>query len=219
MDAFQLLKADHRKVAQLFDQLESADGRAKLQVFQEIKTALELHTQIEETYFYPALEKPKQTHEIVLEAYEEHEVVSNLLNELSRSRTANDEWEAQAKVLRENVEHHVEEEENELFPKAEDVLSEDDIQRLGDQMAAEKQRKQGRQATKTRSGSKAAKKAGKGSKKAAGGSKKAGSKKAAKKGGAKKSASKSASRSTAAKTTRKSGSKKSGSKKSSSKKR
>jgi len=55
MDAFQLLKADHRKVAQLFDQLESADGRAKLQVFQEIKTALELHTQIEETYFYPAL--------------------------------------------------------------------------------------------------------------------------------------------------------------------
>ena len=224
MDAFQLLKADHQKVAQLFDQLESASGRAQLQVFEQIRTELELHTLIEETYFYPALEKPKQTHDLTLEAYEEHDVVKNLLQELSGSRNPNDQWEAQAKVLRENVEHHVEEEENELFPKAQQVLSEDEIEELGDQMAAEKQSQQGQ---KTRRGSKAAKKSArgskssaKGSKKAAGGTKKAakGSKKAAKKasrkGGAKKSASKSASRSTAAKTTRKSGSKKSGSKKS-----
>lgn len=217
MDAFQLLKADHQKVAQLFDQLESASGKAKLQVFEQIRTELELHTLIEEMYFYPALEKPKQTHELTLEAYEEHNVVKNLLQELSGTRNPNDEWEAQAKVLRENVEHHVEEEENELFPKAEQVLSEDEVEELGDRMAAEKQRKQGQKA---RSGSKASKKAAKGSKKAAGGSKKAakGSKKAAKKaskkGGARKSASKSASRSTAAKTARKSGSKKSGSKKS-----
>jgi len=221
MDAFQLLKADHQKVAQLFDQLESASGKAKLQVFEQIRTELELHTLIEETYFYPALEKPKQTHDLTLEAYEEHDVVKNLLQELSGSRNPNDEWEAQAKVLRENVEHHVEEEENELFPKAQQVLSEDEIEELGDRMAAEKERKQGQ---KPRSGSKAAKKAAKGSQKAAGGSKKAakGSKKAAKKaskkGGSKKSAAKSASRSTAAKTARKGGSKKSGSKKSGSKK-
>src|SRR6185369_4213230 len=205
MDAFQLLKADHQKVAQLFDQLESASGKAKLQVFEQIRTELELHTLIEETYFYPALEKPKQTHDLTLEAYEEHDVVKNLLQELSGSRNPTDEWEAQAKVLRENVEHHVEEEENELFPKAQQVLSADDVEELGDQMAAEKQRKQGQKA---RSGSKAAKKSAKGSKKAA--------KKASKKGGTKKSASKSASRSTAAKTARKSGSKKS-SKKSSKK--
>src|SRR5690348_10032927 len=154
MDAFQLLKADHQKVAQLFDQLESASGRAKLQVFEQIRTELELHTLIEETYFYPALEKPKQTHDLTLEAYEEHDVVKNLLQELSGSRNPNDEWEAQAKVLRENVEHHVEEEENELFPKAQQVLSDDEIENLGDRMAAEKQRKQGGQATKARSGSK-----------------------------------------------------------------
>ena len=225
MDAFQLLKADHRKVAQLFDQLESAGGRAKLQVFEQIRTELELHTLIEETIFYPALEKPKETHDLTLEAYEEHDVVKKLLRDLSGSRTANDEWEAQAKVLRENVEHHVEEEENELFPKAEDVLTQDDIENLGDRMAAEKQRSQGRQASKSRGGSKAAKKASggskksaKGSKKAAGGSKKGRSskkaaKKASKKGGGKKSASKSASRATAAKSTRKSGSKKSAAKK------
>jgi hemerythrin-like domain-containing protein len=223
MDAFQLLKADHRKVAQLFDQLESADGKTKLQVFEQIRTELELHTLVEETIFYPALEKPKETHDLTLEAYEEHDVVKKLLRELSGARKANDEWEAQAKVLRENVEHHVEEEENELFPKAEDVLTQDDIENLGDRIAAEKQRRQG-QASKGRSGSKAAKKAAggskksaKGSSKSAGGSKKGrSSKKAAKKAsksGGKKSASKSASRSTAAKTTSKSGSKKSAAKK------
>src|SRR6185369_15178594 len=181
MDAFQLLKADHQKVAQLFDQLESASGKAKLQVFEQIKTELELHTHIEEKIFYPAVEKPKETHDLTLEAYEEHDVVKKLLAELSRARTANDQWEAQAKVLRENVEHHVEEEENELFPKADDVLSEDEIENLGDRMAAEKERQQGGRASKSRGASKAAKKAG-GAKKAAGGSKKGrSSKKAAKK--------------------------------------
>jgi hemerythrin-like domain-containing protein len=166
MDAFNLLKADHRKVAGLFDELESADGKAKLQVFEQIKTELELHTHIEEKIFYPALEKPRETHDLTLEAYEEHDVVKKLLRQLSRAKTANEEWEAQAKVLRENVEHHVEEEENELFEKAEAAL--------GEEMAAEKERKQGRTATKS----------------------------SKKSGGAKKSASKTKSASTAAKRAR-----------------
>src|SRR6185369_15998574 len=174
MDAFQLLKADHQKVAQLFDQLESASGKAKLQVFEQIRTELELHTLIEETIFYPALEKPKQTHELTLEAYEEHDVVKNLLQELSRAKSPTEEWEAQAKVLQENVEHHVEEEENELFPKAEAALGEDEIETLGEQMESEKMRMQGRRGSKQS---------------------------ASKKSSAKKSASKSKSASTAAKRT------------------
>ena len=194
MDAFNLLKTDHRKVAELFDELESANGKAKLQVFEQIKTELELHTHIEETIFYPALEEPEETHDLTLEAYEEHDVVKKLLKELSRAKTANDEWEAQAKVLRENVEHHVEEEENELFPKAEAALGEEQIEVLGEQMAAEKERKQGRRGA------------------------------AKKSGGARKSASKTKSASTAAKRARpsksasKSGSKSSASKRSRSKK-
>lgn len=148
MDAFNLLKADHQKVAQLFDQLESSNGKAKLRVFEQIRTELELHTHIEEKIFYPAVEKPKETHDLTLEAYEEHDVVKNLLRQLSKAKSANEEWEAQAKVLRENVEHHVEEEENELFPKAESALGEDKIEALGEQMVAEKERKQGRTATK-----------------------------------------------------------------------
>jgi len=142
MDAFSLLKADHRKVEDLFSQLESASGQAKMRVFEQIKMELELHTHIEEKFFYPALEKPKQTHELTLEAYEEHDVVKKLLQQMSRAKSATEEWEAQAKVLQENVEHHVEEEENELFPKAEAALGEEEIEALGEQMAAEKERKQ-----------------------------------------------------------------------------
>ena len=81
MDAFNLLKADHRKVEKLFSQLESARGQAKLRVFEQIKTELDLHTHIEEKIFYPALEKPKQTHDLTLEAYEEHDVVKKLLKD------------------------------------------------------------------------------------------------------------------------------------------
>ena len=149
MDAFELLKADHKKVNELFDQLEAATGKAKLNVFNQIKTELELHTHIEEKIFYPALEKPEETHDLTLEAYEEHKMVKTLLAELSGARTADDEWQAQAKVLRENVEHHVDEEENELFDKADDALSDEEIEALGQRMEAEKARKQGRPAQKS----------------------------------------------------------------------
>ena len=201
MDAFSLLKTDHRNVEELFSQLESARGQAKVRVFEQIKAELELHTHIEETIFYPALEKPKQTHELTMEAYEEHAVVKKLLQEMSRARNPNEEWEAKAKVLQENVEHHVEEEENELFPKAQAALSQEDLETLGEQMESEKQRRQ-------RGGSKSSKK-----------SAKKATKKAAKKS-AKKSASKSQSASTAAKRARgsKKGGSKSGSKSSASKK-
>jgi hypothetical protein len=200
MDAFNLLKTDHRKVAELFDELESASGKAKLRVFEQIQTELELHTHIEETIFYPALEEPKQTHELVLEAYEEHNVVKNLLTQLSKAKNADEEWEAQAKVLRENVEHHVEEEETELFKKAKAALSNEDIETLGEQLENEKKRMQGRRgatksssskkstsksASKTKSASTAAKRA-----RASKTSKSSGSKTAAKKSRSKKSAKK-----------------------------
>ena len=144
MDAFELLKADHKKVAELFDLLERASGKRKLDVFKRIKSELEVHTHIEETILYPALEKPEETHDLTLEAYEEHKVVKTLLAELSGAKSANDKWQAKAKVLQENIEHHVDEEEGELFKKADDALSDEEIEVLGDRMAAEKARKQGR---------------------------------------------------------------------------
>lgn len=190
MDPFELLKTDHRKVEQLFSQLESASGKRKLEVFKQIKTELELHTQIEEKIFYPALEEPEETHDLALEAYEEHAVVKDLLKQLGRARTANDQWEAQAKVLQENVEHHVEEEENELFEKAQAALSEEELEELGDRMEAEKARKQRgssskksgaakKSASKTKSASTAAKRARPSKTSKSSGSKKSRSKKSA----------------------------------------
>jgi hemerythrin superfamily protein len=191
MDAFNLLKADHRKVEKLFSQLESASGQAKMRVFEQIKTELDLHTHIEEKIFYPALEKPKQTHDLTLEAYEEHNVVKKLLQELSRAKTPNEEWEAKAKVLQENVEHHVEEEEKELFVKAEAALSEEQIEALGEQMEAEKERKQ--RGSSTSSSKKSANKSASKSKSAstapkrARASKKSGAKSSSKSSGSKRS--------------------------------
>jgi Hemerythrin HHE cation binding domain len=192
MDAFSLLKADHRKVAELFDQLESAGGNRKLSVFEQIKKELELHTHIEETVFYPALEEPKETHDLTLEAYEEHDVVKKLLKELSKAKSVTDEWEAQAKVLRENVEHHVEEEEGELFKKAAKALGAQEIETLGEEMEAEKTRKQRgstRRTSSSKSSNKSASKSSAASRatKRTRGSKKSSSSKSSKKSGSKKS--------------------------------
>ena len=201
MDAFNLLKTDHRKVEELFSQLESASGgQAKMRVFEQIKTELELHTHIEETIFYPATEEPKQTHDLTLEAYEEHNVVKKLLQELSRAKSPNEEWEAKAKVLQENVEHHVEEEENELFPKASKALSSEELETLGEQMESEKERMQRRGASKSASKKSGAKKSASKTKSASTGQKRArASKKSASKSSSKSSGSKSRSKKSAKK--------------------
>ena len=221
MDAFSLLKADHENVAALFEQLESASGKRKLDIFNQIRTELELHAHIEEKIFYPALEEPEETHELTLEAYQEHDQVKKLLRELGRAKTPNEDWEAKAKVLQENVEHHVDEEENELFPKAQQALSEEELAEIGELLQAEKSRKQ--QSARGRTSASKSSARASGARKTA--SKKSGSKKSgAKKGGSKKGAKKSSKKSgskgskkSGSKGSRKSGSKK-GSKKSGSKK-
>lgn len=143
MNAFELLKKDHQIVSGLFDRIESASGREKTQLFTRLKSELDVHAHVEEKIFYPALENKKESREITLEAYEEHNVVKDLLAELANASTADEQWDAKLKVLRENVDHHVEEEEGELFDKADDVLSDEDIERLGAEMEAEKAKKMG----------------------------------------------------------------------------
>ncbi len=143
MDAFELLKNDHKKVSQLFKEIESASGQAKTQVFSRLKRELDVHAHIEEKVFYPALENTDEARDITLEAYEEHKVVKDLLGELASGGAPSDEWDAKLTVLKENVEHHVEEEEGELFSKARRALSREQIERLGAEMEAEKARRLG----------------------------------------------------------------------------
>lgn len=137
MNAFQLLKEDHKKVSGIFQQLEPTTERAektRTELFAKLNEELSIHAQIEEQIFYPEIKQAAETREIVLEGFEEHHVVKILLKELEAMPVATEEWAAKLKVLQENVEHHVEEEEGEMFPKAQDVLSEDDINRLGVRM-------------------------------------------------------------------------------------
>jgi hemerythrin superfamily protein len=103
-------------------------------LFAQIKQELDIHARIEETIFYPSIKKAAATREIVLEGFEEHHVIKLLLKELESMPVDTEEWAAKMKVLQENVEHHVEEEEGEMFQKARDVLSESEINQLGEQM-------------------------------------------------------------------------------------
>src|ERR1700686_319655 len=143
MDPFELLKEDHETVSEFFQRIESASGKAKIGVFKKLKSELDLHAHIEETILYPALEKANETRDLTLEAYEEHKVVKDLLAELDAAKEPSDEWKAKLTVLKENVEHHVDEEENELFDKANDVLTGEEAESLGNRMHAEKVKRGG----------------------------------------------------------------------------
>jgi hypothetical protein len=142
MDAFTLLKADHERVAGILNSIEETTERAvkgRDELFTRLKAELDLHAQIEEAILYPALEKTEEAHEITLEAYEEHRLVKQLLTELEAEPKDTEEWTAKFSVLKENVEHHVEEEEGEMFKKARQALSKEEIEMLGEQLQAAKQ--------------------------------------------------------------------------------
>ncbi|MDT5296665.1 MAG: hypothetical protein QOJ76_3545 [Acidobacteriota bacterium] len=154
MNAFQLLKEDHKKVSGIFEQLEPTTERAektRTQLFAQLKQELDIHAKVEESIFYPSIKRAAETREIVLEGFEEHHVIKMLLGELDSLPVDTEQWTAKLKVLKENVEHHVEEEEEEMFQKARDVLSEEQIESLGKQM--EEMKKQLQQQAKSASGS------------------------------------------------------------------
>jgi len=141
MDAIQLLKADHDKVKKLLTELESTTERAiktRTELFETIKTELTVHEVIEEEIFYPALKEHPKAKDIVLEGYEEHHVVDTLMGELEALPVDDETWGAKAKVMQENIEHHIEEEEGEMFAKARQVFDRAELVELGERMAERK---------------------------------------------------------------------------------
>jgi iron-sulfur cluster repair protein YtfE (RIC family) len=145
MDAFELLKKDHEKVSGIFEKLEPTTERGvktREELFAQLKQELEIHTKIEEQILYPALKDAEETHDITLEAFEEHNVVKTLLAELDELSKDDETWEAKLTVLKENVEHHVEEEEGEMFKKARKVLSSEQIEDLSTRLEAAKKEQQ-----------------------------------------------------------------------------
>lgn len=142
MDAIALLKADHDKVKGLLTELESTTERGvkvRAELFSTIKGELTVHEIIEEEIFYPELKAHPKAKDIVLEGYEEHHVVDLLMGELEDLDVADESWGAKAIVMKENIEHHIEEEEGEMFAAARQVFDRDELVQLGERMQARKE--------------------------------------------------------------------------------
>lgn len=138
---FKLLKEDHKRVAKLFKEIESAGERAiktKQNLFDELRTELTQHMELEETEVYPVLEEQDKTKDMALEGIEEHAVCKRLIEEIGAEEAGSEVWEAKIKVLKENVEHHVDEEEEEMFPDAEKALPKEILEALGAAIEAAK---------------------------------------------------------------------------------
>ena len=119
MNAFQLLKEDHQKVKDLFEEFESAEGGERAEIAATTIMELEIHAELEEKLIYPAIREEIEEDDMMNEAVEEHHLVHVLIKELKKLKPANEIFQAKFKVLGELVKHHIEEEEGEMLPKAE----------------------------------------------------------------------------------------------------
>jgi hemerythrin-like domain-containing protein len=136
-DALQLLEREHRRFEDLLKQGEETTDRARKgrkELLKTITTELNAHELMEEKVLYPALQSHPQAREIVLEGYEEHHVADLIVAELKEVATNNEQWGAKWKVLKENIEHHIQEEEGQMFRLARGLFSRNELMELGDRM-------------------------------------------------------------------------------------
>lgn len=137
MKATDLLKKQHRQVEKLFKEVEKTeDPKQRRKLMEQVAADLKMHTQIEEEIFYPAVREvgTAKAEEMIDEAFEEHHVVDLVLAELPQVDPEDERFAAKMTVLSELVKHHVEEEEEEMFPMAEKKLGAERIKELGQQL-------------------------------------------------------------------------------------
>ncbi len=137
MDALQLLRDDHERVKKMLAEGESTTERGektRTELLAKLVADLTVHERIEEEIFYPALRDHPRARELVLEAYEEHHVVDTILGEIQATPVSDETWGAKFTVARENIEHHIEEEEGEMFRQARQVFSREELEELGTRM-------------------------------------------------------------------------------------
>jgi len=138
IDAIALLEADHRRLEALFAQGEDTTERATKErgaLLQALTAALTIHEMIEEKVLYPALKEYPEARDIVLEGFQEHHVADLIAKELQGVSTSDEQWGAKFKVLKENIEHHIQEEEGPMFRTARGVMPADRLELLGARMA------------------------------------------------------------------------------------
>jgi hemerythrin superfamily protein len=143
MDALELLKQDHQKVKKLLTSAtKTEDKKEQRRLFREIKTELETHARLEETIFYPAVQEHEELASMVFESIEEHRQVKTLLRDMSRGTPGSEKFKAKMKVLKDNVEHHAEEEEEgKMFPEVKKAFDATELQELGAEMEAAKHKR------------------------------------------------------------------------------
>ena len=137
MDALALLKKDHDQVKKMLKDLDDTTDRAiktRQDLFERLKFSLTVHEQMEEAVLYPALKEHAETKEIVLEAYEEHDVVDTIVGELEQTPFDDETWHAKLTVMRENLLHHIQEEEDEMFGQVRRLFDKATLESLGEQM-------------------------------------------------------------------------------------
>ncbi len=134
MDAIKLLEQQHDEVSTLFKQIKKATASAdKQRLYNTIADALAMHATIEEKIFYPAV-KARRTEDILLESLEEHLVIKRLIADLLKLAPTDDPFDAKVKVLNEMVDHHVDEERTDLFPKVRRLFNAEQLEGLGEEM-------------------------------------------------------------------------------------
>lgn len=137
MNGLELLKEDHRKVLDIIYEIEQTSERAiktREKLLTKLTQLIKIHEKMEEKVIYPAAKKSNEMEDLVNEAYEEHHVVDNILAELSELSANAENWKAKVTVMRENLEHHIEEEEQNLFPKLEKKFDQQALEQFGDKM-------------------------------------------------------------------------------------
>jgi hemerythrin superfamily protein len=146
MNALELLKQDHQKVKELFQQVEDSEaGTEQKRIFRQIKTELETHARIEESVFYPAMQKHQELKEMVREALEEHNQVKSLLKEMENVVDDSEKFKSKLQMLMEDVEHHAEEEEEgKMFPKVREIVDRPTLDKLGKELEAAKGKAKGK---------------------------------------------------------------------------
>ena len=139
MNALEVLKQDHQKVRGLFREARHATDQAKRkELFNKIDTELEIHAHIEETVFYPVIDEHEEFKDMVAGALEEHQEAKTLLDELEELGADNHDFGSKLQLLIKAVEHHVEEEEGEMFPKIRELFDEDELEQLGQELESAK---------------------------------------------------------------------------------
>ena len=138
-DPIVLLETDHRRFEALFKRGEKTTERGakrRSELLNTLTAALNVHEAIEEKILYPALQPHAETHDLVLEGHQEHHVADLIVRELHQLARDDEKWGAKFKVLKENIAHHIEEEEQRMFPTARAVLTNVELNELGARMKA-----------------------------------------------------------------------------------